>query len=241
MKIDVVPVHENFKGLSYGEWAAIWATWLMSEDPDRTARTDILFLRGNINYRPVNNIADGPRFLNTADYLDKTGKNGEIIDTYMAILIPVLTAQYSVGMVYEGKKIVSEHELRDAVNKDTDQSEMTWATIGKKGSRKGSRIVRDISNYRVESPFFKLSIPPSSKFNPRTEDHLKPGSYEAVVGGYFIIIQSLPLGKFQIRFGGRGRGGYGTDSLYDIEVRKRKRIIPKDMSGQNLSKVKPTL
>ena len=53
MKIDVVRPTENFRGMSYSEWATIWSNWLFSEDPDTYDGGNILFLRGNVSYKPV--------------------------------------------------------------------------------------------------------------------------------------------------------------------------------------------
>ena len=156
MKVDVVPVHENFRGLSYGEWATIWDNWLLSEDPDIAVRKDILFLRGNLDYTSVTPNNAFPRFLDSSAALIKTDQNTEIIFENTAILIPVLTAQYSIGDIYDGKKLYNEYELRDAVNRDSDESLRIWATITHKRGK--SRIVNDLNRYRIESPLFHLSI-----------------------------------------------------------------------------------
>jgi len=50
MKPSVLPYWQTFKGLSYGEWAAIWTNWFLSKDVDSYNGQDILFLRGHVNY-----------------------------------------------------------------------------------------------------------------------------------------------------------------------------------------------
>ena len=217
VKVDVVPIHENFRGLSYGEWATIWDNWLMSEDPDSAIRKDILFLRGNLGYTSVSSNNDFPRFSDSSATLIKTDQNTEIIFENTAILIPVLTAQYSVGDIYDGKKLDNEYELRDAVNRDSDESLRIWATITNKGRK--SRIVNDLNRYRIESPLFHLSIPVNSRLRLGTQDAVKPGLYDTVVGGFFLIIRSLPRGKYGLEFGGNGRGNYSTNSIYGIAVK----------------------
>ena len=62
LKLDIVLPSENFRGISYGEWAAIWYQWLVSEDPTYYGE-NILFLRGNINYKPIGGNEGGPRYL----------------------------------------------------------------------------------------------------------------------------------------------------------------------------------
>jgi hypothetical protein len=217
VKVDVVPINENFRGLSYGEWAVIWDNWLMSEDPDTTIRMDILFLRGNLDYMSVTSNNDFPRFSDSRAVLNKTGQNAETIFQNTAILIPVLTAQYSVGDIYDGRKLNNEYELRDAVNRDSDESLRIWATVASNGRK--SRIVHDLNEYRIESPLFRLLIPVNSKLRLGTQDAVKPGLYDTVVGGFFLIIRCLPQGSYRLEFGGNGRGNYSTNSAYDIHVK----------------------
>jgi hypothetical protein len=202
--------------LSYGQWAIIWDNWLLSEDPDSTVRKDILFLRGNLDYTSVTSNNDFPRFSDSSAALIKTDQNTEMIFENTAILIPVLTAQYSVGDIYDGKKLDNEYEIRDAVNRDSDESLRIWATITH--NRRKSRIVNDLNRYRIESPLFHLSIASNSRLRLGTQDAVKPGLYDTVVGGFFVIIRSLPRGKYRLEFGGNGRGNYSTNSVYDIAV-----------------------
>jgi hypothetical protein len=216
VKFDVVPAHENFRGLSYGDWAAIWNNWLMSEDPDNTTRKDILFLRGNLDYKPVGTNNHAPRFLDPRSALMRIEENAQGIFEKTAILIPVLTATYSIGDIYEGRRLDSEYKLRDAVNRDTDESLRIWARLAH--GKNVFRIADDLNEYRIESPLFKLSIPTNSRLRLSTQIVADPGIYDTVVGGFFLILRSLSPGKHRIEFGGEGRGNYGTNSIYDIVV-----------------------
>lgn len=231
MKVDVVPVNENFRGLSYGQWAAIWDNWLMSADPDNAVRKDIAFLRGNLDYAPVTD-DEFPRFADPSSALIKTDQNAEIIFENTAVFIPVLTAHYSIGDIYDGKKLNSDAELREAVNKDSDESLRVWALI--KHRKNKSRIVGDLRRYRVESPLFKLSIATNSKLRQGAQDAARPGLYDTVVGGFFLIIRSLPRGKYRLEFGGSGRGNYNTSSVYDITVEQPRKTMVMDSSSKML-------
>ncbi len=44
------------------------------------------------------------------------------------------------------------------------------------------------------------------------------GEYDAVTDGYFLLLTGLPEGSHRIRFGGKGRLEYRTDSVYDLFV-----------------------
>ena len=78
--------------MSYSEWVITWCNWLFSEDPDTYDGGDILFLRGNVNYLPVNDSGVGPRFIDPDAIYDRTGQNGQTIFERTAILVPVMVA-----------------------------------------------------------------------------------------------------------------------------------------------------
>jgi hypothetical protein len=218
LKLDVVLPHENFRGLSYGERATDWTRWLFSDDLTYNGE-DILFLRGNVNYGPIGGKEGGPQYLDPKAIYYQTGKNREIIYENTAICIGVFTSTFSLGDIYEGKKISSITYLRYVANKDTDGGNI-WATITKKGG-KTTRIVSDLTKYRFESPLFLLSVPKNSKLRKKMDYPPDPGSYYTITVGYFVIIKYLPIGMYRFRFGGNNASAYHTDSVYDVEVVKK--------------------
>ena len=119
MKIDVVLPYENFRGISYGEWASVWSQWLVSDDLTYNGE-DVLFLRGNVNYMPIGGKKGGPQYLDPNSIYERSGKAGETIFEGTAILIPILTSDYSLGDFYNGRKITTISDLRYIANKDTD-------------------------------------------------------------------------------------------------------------------------
>ena len=228
MKIDIIFPSETFRGMSYGDWIAAWHQWLVSDDPTYNGE-DILFLRGNVNYMPIGNKEGGPQYLDPKAVYDRTKDNGEIIYECTAILIPILTSHFYIGDFYNGRKIISIPYLRYVTNKDTDGGSV-WATIMKKGY-KATRIVSDLKEYRFESPLYLLSIPRNSKLRKKMDYPPNPGSYHAITVGYFIIIKSLPIGTYRLKFGGTNGSGYHTNSLYDIKVIKKTKDNVIDKSG----------
>ena len=129
MKVDVVQPHENFRGMSYGEWAVEWNKWLFSKDPDEYDEGNILFLRGNVDYRPIGNDPSSPKYINQDAIYDRTGRNGITIFERTAIFIPVIASTFFIQENYEGRTIRTEQDLRYIVNKDTDVSPEIWAAI----------------------------------------------------------------------------------------------------------------
>ena len=70
---DIVPPNQNFRGMSYGEWAGEWCNWLLgSKKPDyqRYSRGNpVLFLRGAYDYY----IEGGNRNPGGSPHSDRTG------------------------------------------------------------------------------------------------------------------------------------------------------------------------
>jgi hypothetical protein len=227
MNVDVVPPELNFRGMSYGEWVTVWNNWLLSEDPDTYDGGDVLFLRGNINYKPVEGIEGAPRHIDPHGVYDRTGQKGERIFEKTSIFFPVIDSMIKIGEMYDGNVIERIEELRYTVNKDINEGGSMWATIIRKGDIKPSKIVKNLKDYRVESPLFRLVIPKNSLLKDKTEYASKPGIYDAVSGGYFIMIRSLPPSTYRINFGAKGRGTYRTNAVYDIVVegKKRDRVV----------------
>jgi hypothetical protein len=230
LKLDVVLPSETFRGMSYGDWIASWHQWLVSDNPSYIGE-DILFLRGNVNYRSVDDKEDeGPRFLDPKAVYDRTKDNGETIFEGTAILIPILTSHFYIGDFYNGRKITTIPYLRYVTNKDTNGGSV-WATIIKKGN-KVTKIVSDLKEYRFESPLYLLSIPRNSKLRKKMDYPPKPGSYHAITVGYFIIIKYLRAGTYRLRFGGTNGSAYHTNSLYDINILKKRKDNVIDKSDQ---------
>lgn len=230
MKLNVLHYSETFNGLSYGEWAAIWTNWFFSKDVDLYNGQEILLLRGDVNYRPVSEVEGAVRYQDPDDYLDMTGEKAQKILEGTAVLIPVSVSFNAIGFYFEGKFIENEVDLRNAVNRDLDNVRTLWATIDTK-SKKSIKLVPNLGSYRVASPLFKLIVPKDSALNEMVDEPFKPGIYDAVAAGYFVLIRGLATSTYRIAFGSEGPGEYVTKSVYDIEVYADKRKKPLDISG----------
>jgi hypothetical protein len=235
MKIDVVTPTENFRGMSYGDWSVIWSNWLVSEEPDNYAGDDVLFLRGNVDYKPLRGATGAPRHSDPESFYDRTGKNGEKIFEGTAIFFPVVNAQLNIGELYDGRLIKNEEDMRFAARKDIDEGGAMWANILRKGDKKATKIVKNLKDYRIESPLFKLVVAQNSQLRDRMESPLKPGIYDSVTVGYYILIRSLAPSTYRIHFGGKGRGIYYTDSVYDITVQHKNWDSVIDRSGHKIA------
>jgi len=220
-QFDVLRPEGNFRGLSYGEWAALWSKWLYSDDPDRTEIFDkhMIFLRGNLDYYRFAAEGDIATLSDAKTFYNRTGDKAVVICKDTAIFLPILTAMYFIGREYEGSALSNEIQLRLAARKDNDMSRAIWATI--ESSTEAARpIVEDLTQFRFETPVFNLNISHVNPYLKYILDGYSVGDEEsevsAVCDGYFLILKSLPSECCRIQFGGKGRGNYNTDSLYDI-------------------------
>ena len=68
--------------------------------------------------------------------------------------------------------------------------------------KKSSPIVDDINDYRIESPMYNLIIGSRARFRNVAEAPSDPGDINGIIGGFFLILRSIPLGKYRIKFGG---------------------------------------
>jgi hypothetical protein len=236
MNFKVLYPWETFKGMSYGDWSAVWTNWLLSEEVDTYSGQDILFLRGNIDYRPIGGIVGGMRHQDSDSFLNRTGDKGFKVLDGTSVLIPITVAYYIIGDYFNGNIIENEIKLRDALNSDFNFIRSIWAVIKKSSSKKWEKIVSNLTSFKMESPLFQLRVPTNSILNQLQDEPLKPGTYYAVIGGYFLLIKKLSKSKYCISFGAEGPGEYSTRSIYDIEVYSAASRITKDVSGhfQNL-------
>ena len=228
----IVQPESSYKGLSYGDLVTAWTNWLMGDKPDYYDGADILFLRGNVGY-----YNDRDSFYDRGD--PKTFNHGEghvigngiIIPEDTAILVPIITAQFNLGDQYQGARIEDEVSLRRAVREDLDWGGEMWGTIWKGEDQENHKLVDDLLKFRFETPRFKMTVSENNPFRQEMETPKEPGVYDAITGGYFVLLRPLP-GKYVIRFGAKGRGNYYTDAVYEIKLEGRRTRSVKDATDE---------
>jgi hypothetical protein len=230
MTYKVVLREENFRGMSYGSWVARWSNWLLSEQS--YSQSDVLFLRGNVAWKPSEGEGGQLRIIPPGSFLDRRGDLCEKIDDHTPVFIPIITAMYFIGDRYEGRVLENEEQIRYAARNDINEGGPMYAQI-KQGTGKFTKIVNNLENHMVESPLFKLMVSEKSPLLDYLEYPMTPGIYDAVTVGYFLILRGLNSTYYQIQFGGKGRGYYRTDSVYDIIV------TPKNQSQDLVTDISP--
>jgi hypothetical protein len=223
---------EVYRGRSYSEWIESWSNLLVSASPDYPSGSDMLFLRGNIDYKMD---PSGVRFKEPGKFLDRTGNLKETIYHNTALFIPIVTALYAMNEPYEGSPLSDEEGLRYAVRKDISEGGKMWLRFKTKSHPTYDKVVDEIKFFYFETAKFTLNVSPNSPLVPQFEYPYAPSNYEAVQGGYFVILYDLSPDIYRFNFGGFGRGFYYTAGVYDIEVKdERSRDLPKDVSSENL-------
>jgi hypothetical protein len=150
---------------------------------------------------------------------NRSGDLEETISPDTAIFVPVITATYVIGDRYEGTTLENEVQIRNAARKDIRLGGDMWARIKEQKENSWIPIAKNLKEYKIESPLFRLKVSERNPFLPHLEVPLEPGDYDAaVVVGYFLLIKKLDKGKYRIQFGAKGRGDYRTDAVYDILV-----------------------
>jgi hypothetical protein len=219
---DVLPPKENFRGMSYGEWAAEWWKWLLgSKNPDYSKGDPVLFLRGAYEYY----VEDGNRNPRST-HNDRTGDKKIEISEGTAIFFPVIQAEFNEedpNPDDKGKKITTEAEMRYFARRDIDEGGGRGATIQTGTGAPKTKIVDDLKDYRAESPLFKLRVSDECTLKDKLEVEQKAGTFDAVTDGYWILIRSLPPSEvpYRIHFEAKGRDRYFNSGTYDIIVKSK--------------------
>jgi hypothetical protein len=203
-----------FRGLTYGQWVAVWMNQVMSGEPDiqYTGRgKGFSFLRGNIEFGYKQDPAH-------AVFDTMTVENRLRIFQDTAVFVPVITSMFYNEDVYQGQIMKDEISMRNTARRDTVDGGSVGVTIRVAGNNSNYSLVNDLNDFFVESPLFPLSVSENNPYKETKESPMEAGQYQAVTVGIFVIISHWPTGVFRLSVFGRGVGNYLSKSVYDIEV-----------------------
>jgi hypothetical protein len=208
---------------------------LVSASPDYQSGVDMFFLRGNIDYEADQS---GNRTVKPGKFYDRTGSLGQTIYKNTALVVPIMTAMYSIDDGYEAKQLLDEQDVRNAVRRDISEGGKMWLRF--KTPKSGYEPViknGDIKDYYFETAVFTLTVSNQSPLIDKFEAPISPGEHETVQGGYFVILKDLSPGTYRFHFGGNGKGYYYTDAVYDITVSDQEsRDLSNDVSKEQFPK-----
>jgi hypothetical protein len=207
-----------FRGLTYGQWVAVWSNHLMSDEPDinysEFGGKGMVFLRGNLEG------AYHEEDREHAIYSSVTNDNRLIIQQDTAVFIPVVNTMFFIDDFYQGQIMKNELIMRNTANKDTVNGGNIGIRIKKSPSNKSYPLVTDLNKFYIESALFPLSVSPLNHYISIHEPPIQPGEYQALSVGTFVIVNHWPAGLFRLSVFGKGVGKYLTRSVYDIDVKE---------------------
>ena len=207
----VVKPTQNYHGRSYGMLAMEFMQWLIQYNPDNQSLRDVYFLRG-VDFKGYTSSLD-PRYV-------KIGDDALSIYSDQAIFVPI---------------IVSFGDRLNHTNLDTVQKRIDYVNqliqMGDDPPQKNQLsidgILPDIQwkDYRVLTPDFELDIPPPVEGKTLGQTLDVPlnnaGISETVVGGYFLLLKPLSIGKHHIFTFGNGDSGYRNQTFVELNVVSR--------------------
>ena len=205
-----------FRGLTYGQWAAVWLNHLMSDQPDinysESGGKGMVFLRANVEYAHK----DDPQRL---AYTLMTRDSRLIIREDTAVFVPVINTMFVLDDEYQGFIMKDEISMRNIARRDTVYGGPIGVRItGPSPLDKSYHLVNDLNDFYIESPLFPLRVSEKNPYKYTMEIPLEAGQYYAVSVGVYVIISNWPKGLFRLSIFGRGVGKYLTRAIYDIQV-----------------------
>ena len=236
---NVVDPKSVFRGLTYGQWVAVWYNNLLSVEPDVVYRggNGMAFLRGNVQYQTTDyqKGMDAKQEDAKQEAFYSSIKERRIrIHQDMAVFVPVITSQFLIGDEYQGVVLNDELALRAAARRDTVNGGQIAARIKKYNSDTMTPLVRDrdrdLNDFYIETPLFPVTVPKGSTYIGTRGTTIAPGVYQALVAGIFVILDNFQKGLYRIAFSGRGVGNYLTKSEYDLRVYEDRARLD-DVSG----------
>jgi hypothetical protein len=208
-----------FRGLTYGQWVAVWYNNLLSVEPDVVYRggNGMAFLRGNVQYQRTE--YQKSEDVKQEAFYSSVNELRIRIQKDTAVFVPVITSQFLMGDEYQGVVLNDELALRAAARRDTVNGGEIAARIKKSGSDDMRSLVnRNLNDFYIETPLFPVTVPKGSTYIGTRGTTIAPGVYYAIVAGIFVILVDFQEGLYRIAFSGRGVGNYLTKSEYDISV-----------------------
>jgi hypothetical protein len=173
----ILPPDSQPYGLSYGQWTAKWWQWVHSIP---TANNPMLDQTGEDCTQAQNQT--GPIW-----FLAGTG-GGSVERTCTlpagkAILLPIINV---VGVRTAGE---TEEELLTGIKESIDTISTLEASVD-------GIPLQNLSNYRIQSPFFNDTLPNDNLLG------VPEGTYPAISDGYWVFLEPLPPGQHEIRLRG---------------------------------------
>lgn len=233
-----------YLGKSYSDYTTDWFNWFLSSNADKRNSGPVVFLRSKPipdRTTQVYNLDVSAKTINASfAYVNepniRIGANKLEIFADQAVFVPIIVAyHYSSedrrqdwGELQEGCGILIDNGdnppdlIQLTINNDT--------LILPEDLPGGGE---DFSDFRITTPIF-MAVVPDAPYGTSVKDFLEegpvaPGSYPAMITGYFVMLK-FKLGSYWIHsWASAGRelsGPYFSEFLYQIDVLPRPKCVP---------------
>jgi hypothetical protein len=196
----VYPLTEKVGGKSYAEWSAAWWQWGLAAPKDKNPIAD-----ETGKYAEAGQ--SGPVWFLAGNFGGKATRKCSV-PADKAIFFPVVNQ-----FAFEPDDKADEKALRAFAKRIVDTAGNLEVTVD-------GKPLKDVKQYRVESPLFILNGPENAA------DEAFPGiagKHKVVSDGYWIMLKPLPPGKHVIRFKGEFTlSKFSLDVSYELTVVKAK-------------------
>lgn len=234
------------RGKSYSEWTADWFNWFISADADKRTSGPVVFLRSHglpnritgafisdvpdqpggadpVSDQPRTDVEYGARYNNDPNI--RTGSDRLQIYDDQFIFVPIIIAYDESAEPFKDWGWMLDFTGLTIDNGD-NPPRVDQLTINNRPVNLGQGL--DMTDFRIVTPIFPAVVP-DVQYGRSIKDFLEdspipPGTYSAMVDGYFVILKFTP-GRYWVHSKAsapRERSGpYFSELLYQIDVEKR--------------------
>jgi hypothetical protein len=276
MPCNVIDPKDLHNGKSYGEWVCDWFNWFLSADADNRNSGPVVFLRsrGLPNKLTGANTSDVPGTPGTPkDTLDASTDEQSYSSSFAGTYVndPNVRIGGDRLRIYEDQAvlvpIIISYWLRYETNTDwgsmqdftgltidygDNPPDLNQLTVKTAEDETEKPIVKNsLLPFRIVTPIF-TAVVPDVQYGRSIKDFLEspvaPGSYPAMVEGYFVMIKfdrpHPKEGGYWVHSWASAprevRGPYFSELLYQIELKERKKP-PGRVTGWRPSRNERTL
>lgn len=188
----------NVMGMSYGDWSAAWWQYVL-------AYRNTGGPYGDVTGQYCNEGQGGPVFFLVGGPVNPTNRTCTI-PAGKALFIPIINVECSTAELppFYGANAQEARACAALYNDGIDLKSLKMTIDG--------RHIRDLDEFRVQSPFYAFIVPPDDNFLG------VPGatSGSSVSDGYWVMVKPLAPGVHVIHFEGAYVTGPGAGTIQNV-------------------------
>jgi hypothetical protein len=244
---NVVDPRMLYLGKSYSDWTTDWLNWFLSANADNRNSGPVVFLRSHglpnsttgtqVSATRTDTSADGhsidPDYptIYVNDPNIRVGSDKLQIFEDQAVFVPIITAyQFAAVLPYRDWGNLQD-ETGLLIDNGDNPPDLSQLTVNNEYIELPEEL--PMSEFRISTPIF-TTVVPDAPYGTSIKDFLEegqiaPGSYPAMVAGYFVMLKFTQGSYWVHSWASAGReekGPYFSELLYQIDVRGRPERVP---------------